>query len=55
MRRTVGLSPVIIIVGILIGARLAGILGILLSVPIVAGIFVVLREWKNAQNPSQES
>jgi len=38
MKRTVGLSPIVIIIVMLIGAKLAGILGIVLSVPVAAAI-----------------
>ncbi len=36
MKKTVGLSPIVIIVVMLIGAKLAGILGIILAVPLTA-------------------
>jgi len=38
MKRTVGLSPIVIIIVMLIGAKLAGLLGIVLSVPVAAAI-----------------
>ncbi|MDP3794889.1 MAG: AI-2E family transporter [bacterium] len=38
MRRAVGLSPVIVILAILVGAKLYGIMGILLSVPLAAAL-----------------
>ncbi|MBU1083182.1 AI-2E family transporter [Patescibacteria group bacterium] len=45
MQYAVGLNPVTIIIIVLIGAKLMGILGILLSVPVAAVIYVVLEEW----------
>jgi len=36
MKKTVGLSPIVIIIVMLIGAKLAGIMGIILSVPLAA-------------------
>ena len=45
MKKAVGLSPVIIIIAILIGARLLGITGAILAVPISASIAVVIAEW----------
>lgn len=45
MGRAVGLSPVIIILAILIGAKLEGILGIIIAVPVAAAISVILQEW----------
>lgn len=38
MKRTVGLSPIVIIIVMLIGAKLAGIMGIILAVPVTASI-----------------
>jgi predicted PurR-regulated permease PerM len=45
MQHAVGLNPVTIIIIILIGAKLMGILGILLSVPVASVIYVLLEEW----------
>jgi len=45
MQYAVGLNPITIIIILLIGAKLMGILGILLSVPVAAVIYVVLEEW----------
>ena len=41
MRRTVGLNPLVIILALLVGARLSGILGMFLAVPL-ASILVEL-------------
>ncbi|MFA6082232.1 MAG: AI-2E family transporter [Patescibacteria group bacterium] len=49
MQKSVGLSPVIIIVAILIGAKLFGLVGVILSVPIAAGISVIADEWPAIQ------
>lgn len=38
MKKTVGLNPIIIIIVMLIGAKLAGVLGIILAVPFTAGL-----------------
>lgn len=38
MRKTLGLSPVIIILAFLVGARLGGILGMLLALPVAAAL-----------------
>ena len=53
MRKSVGINPVIIIIAILIGAELAGVLGIILAVPMAAVISIVLRVWKE-QTMGQE-
>lgn len=47
MQRTVGLHPVTIIIVLLIGAKLMGILGILLAIPIASAIYIVLKEWSH--------
>ena len=44
MQKAVGLSPVIIILVLLIGGKLAGILGIILAVPVAATIGVFVQE-----------
>jgi len=44
MKRTVGLNPIVIIIVILIGAKLAGILGIILAVPVTAAIAEFLKD-----------
>jgi len=45
MSKAVGLNPVIVIVAILVGAKLYGLLGVLLSVPLAAVISVVVEDW----------
>jgi len=45
MGKAVGLSPVIIILVLLIGAKLEGILGILIAVPVAAALSVLIQEW----------
>lgn len=44
MKRAVGLSPVAIILAILIGAKLLGIIGVILAVPVTAGLAVIAEE-----------
>lgn len=46
MKRTIGLSPVIIIFSLLVGAKLLGILGVLIAVPVAAMIALVIEETK---------
>src|SRR4051812_14141538 len=41
VRKIVGISPMVVILALVIGAKLAGFLGILLSVPIAAAVM----EW----------
>lgn len=45
MKKAVGLSPVVIIMAVLIGAKLFGLIGGLLAVPTAALIFVLVEEW----------
>lgn len=51
MQKTVGLSPLVVLVSLLIGFKLAGILGLLISVPIASAISVVIQEF-SPQKPS---
>ena len=44
MQKTVGLNPIVVIVVILLGAKLAGVLGALLSIPVAIAIMVVARD-----------
>lgn len=44
MQKTVGLNPIIVIVAVLIGAKLAGVLGALLAVPVAAAVEVLIHE-----------
>lgn len=45
MQKAVGLSPVIVILAILVGAKLLGIVGAILTVPVVAALSVVAADW----------
>lgn len=45
MGKAVGLSPVIVILAILAGAKLMGILGVMIAVPVAAAISVLVQEW----------
>jgi len=44
MKKAVGLNPIVIIVVMLIGAKLAGVLGLILSVPVTAAIAEFLKD-----------
>lgn len=44
MKRAVGLNPVVIIIVMLIGAKLAGLLGIILAVPLAAAVAEFLKD-----------
>lgn len=50
MGKAVGLSPVVIIFAILIGAKLGGIAGVILAVPAAAAISVLVKEYEGRLN-----
>jgi len=52
MKRSVGLSPLITILALLIGGRLGGIGGALLAVPSVLVLQVILTSLLGAKNPA---
>lgn len=45
MRRVVGLSPLIVVIALLIGGRLAGVLGILIAVPLTTILAELIDDW----------
>ncbi len=53
MQRSVGLSPVLVIVALLIGSKLFGITGTILSVPAAATLMVLIQEWPRIAKPSK--
>jgi len=52
MERAVGLNPIVIIVGVMMGAKLMGVLGAFLSVPIIATVVILLKNLKTNPNPN---
>lgn len=54
MGRTVGANPVIILVGVMVGFKIAGIIGMLLSVPIVAALQVFLNDFRETREAAAE-
>lgn len=52
MEKTIGTSPLIVLFALLIGFKLAGILGLLLAVPIAAAILVIVHE-VSANHPTE--
>ena len=53
MRNTVGLSPFLVLVSLLIGGAAGGILGAIVAVPIVAGLTVILDRLQDRDTPVQ--
>ncbi len=50
MERTVGTSPLVVLVALLVGFKLAGILGLLIAVPLVGAFTVVINEFISGQS-----
>jgi predicted PurR-regulated permease PerM len=55
MQKALGLSPVIILAALLIGAKLMGIIGAVLAVPISASISVIIQEWPTIKRAWEKS
>lgn len=51
MRNSVGLSPFLVLVSLLVGGAVAGVLGAIVAVPVVAGITVVLDRLQDRETP----
>jgi predicted PurR-regulated permease PerM len=51
MRNTVGLSPLLVLVSLLIGAAVGGFVGALLAVPVAASIEIVLQRLQARETP----
>lgn len=51
MQKAIGLSPVIVILALLVGAKLAGITGAILAIPLAAILQVVAQDWPKFQSP----
>uniref|UniRef100_A0A7C4R5E8 AI-2E family transporter n=1 Tax=candidate division CPR3 bacterium TaxID=2268181 RepID=A0A7C4R5E8_UNCC3 len=47
MQKALGISPFVTLIALLIGGKLAGIMGVLLAVPTVAVFSVITKEWPN--------
>jgi predicted PurR-regulated permease PerM len=45
MQKTVGLNPIVVIVVILVGAKIAGVLGALLAIPVAVTLMTVAGDW----------
>ena len=55
MKRQVGLNPVVVIVAMLVGARLVGLIGIILAVPVIASIGLVVKDFVDRSNQLRPS
>lgn len=54
MQKAVGLNPIIIIIAMMVGAKLAGILGVLLAVPVATAISVIIRDIFRAKDEKED-
>ncbi len=54
MQKTVGTSPLVVLLSLLIGFKLAGVLGILLAVPLAGAITVIIKEFFQDKNIHSE-
>lgn len=48
MEKAVGLSPIVIIIGVLIGSKFLGVLGALLAVPFIAMVLIIAKSSKSS-------
>ena len=53
MRRTVGISSLTVLLGILVGGALAGLPGAFLAVPLAGALQVILAHTLRTEDPSQ--
>ncbi len=49
VRKVVGISPIVVILALIIGGKLAGFLGIILAVPVAAALFEVLNDFEKGK------
>jgi predicted PurR-regulated permease PerM len=53
MQKTVGVSPLVVLIAILVGFKLGGILGLLLAVPLAGAITVVIEELSERRSQAE--
>jgi len=51
MRNTVGISPLLVLLSLLVGGAVAGVLGALLAVPVAASIEIILARFQARETP----
>jgi len=51
MRNSVGLSPFLVLLSLLVGGTVGGVLGAIVSVPVVAGVTVILERLQDRETP----
>jgi predicted PurR-regulated permease PerM len=55
MGTAVGLSPVIVIIALLIGSKIAGIPGAILAIPVAAGLSVIVKDWQKLKSSNSSA
>lgn len=55
MKSTVGISPIVVVVSLLIGAQLAGIMGLLLAVPVASVVVELLEDFDKRKRGLRQS
>ena len=54
MRKAVGISPVVVVIALLAGSQLAGIIGIILAVPVAVIFQELLEDWGKKKSKEQD-
>ena len=49
MQKAVGLNPIISIIALMVGAKVGGLLGMILAIPVATAITVILKEFWNTK------
>jgi predicted PurR-regulated permease PerM len=52
--RTVELSPLAVLISVLVGAKVAGVIGALGAIPIAGTIQILPRDWRDHRRPAAE-
>jgi len=55
VKKVVGISPILVIIALIAGAKLAGFLGLLLAVPVAAVIMEFINNLEHSRDPEKES
>ena len=53
MRKTVGISPVMVVISLLAGSEIAGIIGVILAVPVAVVLQEIIEDWERRKLKTQ--
>ena len=53
MKKTVGISPVVVVVALLAGSQIAGFIGVILAVPTAVVIQEIISDWERRKLKTQ--